>query len=277
MKISTIARRMRYNSDPWWSDSAKLIMIRPSPHLNATFSSNTSPGIHKNRESYMNASSEPGSETHPTPTTTEPRPVKSSLMPLFQTWIYQCQDGPRHLNQSLEELAYKLMQDDGNATRRTNVGGWHYAFDFFKLKETLVAQFHREMEQHVQGFINHFRPKEKRKKDNFRLQGWINVNRANHSNVLHCHPGCFLSATYYVKIPEAMKGGEIVFRDPRGPAVAMYETPGIELPWVGTGIGISFSPLAGHLLIFPSWLEHRVEPFEGVGDRISIAFNAINP
>ena len=41
-------------------------------------------------------------------------------------------------------------------------------------------------------------------------------------------PGCFLSATYYVKVPEAMKGGEIVFRDPRGPALAIYETLGIE-------------------------------------------------
>src|SRR2546427_1156485 len=47
---------------------------------------------------------------------------------------------------------------------------------------------------------------------------------------LHSHPGCFLSATYYVKVPPEMKGGEIYFRDPRGPAVAMYETPGIELP-----------------------------------------------
>ena len=32
----------------------------------------------------------------------------------------------------------------------------------------------------------------------------------------------------------------------------------------------------GHLLIFPAWLEHRVEQFEGPGERISIAFNATN-
>ena len=67
------------------------------------------------------------------------------------------------------------------------------------------------------------------------------------------------------------------FRDPRGPAVAMYETPGIDLPWVGSGTGIPFAPAAGHLLLFPSWLEHRVEPFEGSGERISLAFNVCNP
>jgi uncharacterized protein (TIGR02466 family) len=133
------------------------------------------------------------------------------------------------------------------------------------------------MVQHVQAFLNHFRPEARKRKDNFRLRGWINVNRPGNFNTLHSHPGCFLSATYYVKVPPDMQGGEIYFRDPRGPAVAMYETPGIDLPWVGNGGGIPFKPETGHLLLFPSWLEHRVEAFGGSGERISIAFNASNP
>jgi uncharacterized protein (TIGR02466 family) len=207
----------------------------------------------------------------------DPRPIKVGVMPLFSTWIYLCEEGPRHLNEGLEHLAHRLMQDERNAGRRTNCGGWHYAFDLFKVEEPVVAAFREEMEEHVQAFLNYFRPEDRQKKDLFRLQGWINVNRAGDHNVLHCHPGCFLSATYYVKVPPAMKGGEIAFRDPRGPAVAMYETPGIDLPWVGSGMGIPFSPATGHLLLFPSWLEHRVERFEGEGERISIAFNACNP
>jgi uncharacterized protein (TIGR02466 family) len=201
--------------------------------------------------------------------------TKVGVMPMFSTWLYQCQDGPRHLNEPLEQLARKLMQEERNSARRTNAGGWHYAFDVFKLDEPVVADFREHMEQHVQAFLDHFRPPERRKKDRFRLEGWINVNRAGDSNRLHCHPGSFLSATYYVTVPPHMKGGEIVFRDPRGPAVAMYETPGLELPWVGDGRGLPFSPAAGHLLMFPAWLEHLVEPFEGEGERISIAFNAV--
>ncbi len=198
-------------------------------------------------------------------------------MPLFSTWIYLCDDGPKHLNERLEQLTRQLMREDRNAIRRTNDGGWHYAFDLFQLEEPVVTEFRDQMVQHVQAFLNYFRPAERKKKDQFRLQGWINVNRADHYNVLHCHPGSFLSATYYVKVPEDMRGGEIVFRDPRGPAVAMYESPGIELPWVGSGMGIPFSPATGHLLMFPAWLEHRVERFDGSGERISIAFNATNP
>jgi uncharacterized protein (TIGR02466 family) len=203
--------------------------------------------------------------------------IAAGVMPLFSTWIYLCEDGPCHLNEGLEQFTHSLMQDPRNAGRRTNCGGWHYAFDLFDREEAVVADFRAEMEQHVQAFLNSFRPQDRQKKDRFRLKGWINVNRAGDHNLLHCHPGCFLSATYYAKVPVTMTGGEIVFRDPRGPAVAMYETPGIDLPWVGSGWGIPFTPATGHLLLFPSWLEHRVEPFNGSEERISIAFNVCNP
>ena len=218
---------------------------------------------------------------HPQPavknTPSAAQATKVGIIPLFSSWIYRCESGPVHLNPKLEALAHKLMEDDRNATRRTNFGGWHYAFDLFELDDPTVREFRNVMAQHIQAFLNHFRPEERKKKDEYLLRGWINVNRAGDFNTLHSHPGCFLSATYYVKVPQPMTGGEIYFRDPRGPAVAMYETPGIELPWVGSGLGIPFSPNAGHLLIFPSWLEHRVEKFEGAGERISIAFNASNP
>jgi uncharacterized protein (TIGR02466 family) len=204
--------------------------------------------------------------------------VKAGVVPLFSTWIYLCDDGPKHLNEQLEDLTRRLMQDERNATHRTNLGGWHYAFDLFALHDPVVCAFRDQMEQHVQAFLYQLRKETTpTKKDRFRLEGWINVNRSGHENLLHCHPGCFLSGTYYVKVPSDMKGGEIIFRDPRGPAVAMYETPGIELPWVGSGTGIPFTPVAGQLVIFPAWLEHRVARFEGAGDRISIAVNATNP
>jgi uncharacterized protein (TIGR02466 family) len=206
-----------------------------------------------------------------------PQPAKAGLMPLFSTWIYRCHPGPVHLNARLEELTSRLRQDERNAVHRTNAGGWHYAFDIFEINEPVITEFREQMEQHVQAYLNHFRPEGGKKHYEFRLRGWINVNRAGNTNVLHCHPGCFLSAVYYVNVSPDMKGGEIAFRDPRGPAVAMYETPGIDLPWVGSGMGIPFSPRTAELLMFPAWLEHRVEPFEGSGERVSIAFNVSNP
>lgn len=154
------------------------------------------------------------------PQSAEAQPVKVGIVPLFSTWLYTCDRGPRELNGELEQLTHELMQDDCNATQRTNYGGWHYAFDLFKLDRPVVDDFCRQMKQHVQAYLNHFRPDDRRKKDSFKLQGWLNVNWAGNSNVLHCHPGAFLSGVYYLKVPDDMKGGEIVFRDPRGPASA---------------------------------------------------------
>src|SRR6266516_2598616 len=91
------------------------------------------------------------------------QPIKVGIMPLFSTWVYRCESGPVHLNEKLEGLAHKLMEDDRNATRRTNFGGWHYAFDFFELQDPLVAEFREIMEQHVQAFLNHFRPEGRKK------------------------------------------------------------------------------------------------------------------
>src|SRR5260221_3814738 len=216
-------------------------------------------------------------QTAPAQASGSPSAIKVGILPVFSTWIYQCENGPVHLNADLESLAQRLMAEPKNATQRTNFGGWHYAFDLFELNEPVIQDFRKQMDQHIQGFLNHFRPEARKKKDQFRLRGWLNVNKAGDFNTLHSHPGCFLSATYYVKVPVGMRGGENLFRDPRGPAVAMYETPGIELPWIGSGIGIPITPVTGKLLLFPSWLEHRVESFTGEGERISIAFNASNP
>src|SRR5262245_41889498 len=95
--------------------------------------------------------------------------VKAGVMPLFSTWIYLCEHGPKHLNDGLERLAHLLMQEDRNAGRRTNCGGWHYAFDLFDLAEPVVAEFHDQMEQHVQAFLNSFRPEDRQKEDQVRL------------------------------------------------------------------------------------------------------------
>src|SRR5439155_5310058 len=130
-------------------------------------------------------------QNRPASAPSEPQRVKVGVMPVFSTWIYQCEDGPRHLNPRLERLAHKLIQDDRNATRRTNYGGWHYAFDIFELNDPVVAEFHNHMTQHVRALLNHFRAEDRKKQDKFRLRGWLNVNRAGDFNTLHSHPGCF--------------------------------------------------------------------------------------
>ena len=100
-------------------------------------------------------------------------------------------------------------------------------------------------------------------------QMWINVNKKNDWNVIHQHGHYQLSGTYYVKVPE--DSGQIVFRDPRPGAIGNT--------FLNTrfdkGECRKIKPIEGLLMLFPSYLDHFVEPSNADEDRISISFDVV--
>ena len=113
----------------------------------------------------------------------------------------------------------------------------------------------------------------------WKFNSWANVNRRDHGNEFHIHPGSLWSGTYYVDDggagDDAAMGGEFEIQDPRGPAAIMYapslapKVPG----GLSTGASELIRPQAGMMVLFPAWLSHSVRPYNGDGVRISIAFN----
>ena len=109
---------------------------------------------------------------------------------------------------------------------------------------------------------------------------WANVSGAGASNNWHVHPQAFWSAVYYVDDgydgsddPEA--GGELVLQDPRFPMNRMFSTELVfrspdGKPQAHTS---SIRPQSGMLIAFPSWLYHKVMPYQGSVTRISLAIN----
>ena len=102
-------------------------------------------------------------------------------------------------------------------------------------------------------------------------EAWININQKGHFNYSHDHPGSLFSAVYYVK--GGPDKGELEFKTPITP-----HTYTISDEMVGgfnafTGHALVIPPVTGDLLIFPSWLLHRVNMSQSEEDRISIAFN----
>ncbi|MBS0569029.1 MAG: hypothetical protein JSS28_00320 [Proteobacteria bacterium] len=103
----------------------------------------------------------------------------------------------------------------------------------------------------------------------FRLQSWVNLHDRGGFNFLHVHEGSLLSGSFYIKVPPG--SGRFVFRDPR---------PGVVLGYVKGAVpngysDIHLTPEDGLLVLFPSWMEHYVEPHANDAPRIAIAFNAI--
>jgi len=98
---------------------------------------------------------------------------------------------------------------------------------------------------------------------------WAIVNGKLASGVIHCHPNSFLSGVYYVNTND--DSGDIFFQDPRHVA-SMWSCPVTEhTPW--TIRQVTYHPVAGGMLIFPSWLYHGVEPNLSDAPRVSLSFN----
>eukprot|EP00035_Acanthoeca_spectabilis_P036508 m.39946 g.39946 ORF g.39946 m.39946 type:complete len:623 (+) comp8026_c0_seq1:2-1870(+) len=101
---------------------------------------------------------------------------------------------------------------------------------------------------------------------------WAGISRAHQPNHPHVHPKSDLSGVVYLALPEIP--GSLTFSDPRGAQVMCG----------GSGAAFRVTPARGMLVLFPSWLEHWVEPHrEGVNDdsddgrgaaRVVVPFNA---
>jgi len=103
-------------------------------------------------------------------------------------------------------------------------------------------------------------------------EAWININQKGHFNYSHDHPGSLFSGVYYVK--GGADKGELELKTPIAP-----HTYTISGDMVGgfnafTGHAMVIPPVTGDLLIFPSWLLHRVNMSQSDEERISIAFNS---
>ena len=99
--------------------------------------------------------------------------------------------------------------------------------------------------------------------DNF----WININDFKDYNVPHYHPNSVFSLVYYVKAND--KTGRIVFKRP-DLQEHYINTPSVNQYTFKT---FYFSPIVGDFVLFPSYIEHRVESNSFNESRISIAFN----
>lgn len=95
---------------------------------------------------------------------------------------------------------------------------------------------------------------------------WGNINSKGDFNFTHTHPSGWMSAVYYIKVPDL--NSKIVFEDPRPAAIMDFQNS-----CLGVNSYIEHAPKTGELILFPSWLPHFVYPNQMDELRISISFN----
>ncbi len=169
------------------------------------------------------------------------------------------------LNAALMALINDLRARAPSAGK-SNVGGWHSAGDFIHGDAEALVLLRARIRAVVTDITRRMMtPGEY----GFALDGWANLLGPGDYNGPHHHPNATWSGVYYLTgVPgSAPLGGKIEFFDPRPAAGMVYAAENM------LQRRCLFAPRPGCMLVFPAWLQHMVHPFDGAGERASIAFN----
>ena len=149
---------------------------------------------------------------------------------------------------------------------KSNVKGWHS--NEFDLKDEKLKAFITEISKNIGAAVNDM---------NWDLESqlvkitsmWSIINKKEAFNERHHHGNSALSAAYYVKAEK--NAGNIIFFDPRQANVFHHpiskESNNINAQ------AQSVTPKPGTLVLFPSYLEHKVDENQSNDERIVISFN----
>ena len=111
---------------------------------------------------------------------------------------------------------------------------------------------------------------------------WFNINYEGEGhNIAHTHSDSVISGVLYVQTDDIAHGGELVLLDPRTQVYALSAYTN----WFGMARNKIIDPVVNRMVLFPSFVPHRVETYESnrgsnsthtssaKNCRISIAFN----
>jgi uncharacterized protein (TIGR02466 family) len=182
----------------------------------------------------------------------------------FATPIYVKDVGTPEFNAQLEQNIINWSRQD-KGVQKTNVNGWHSPTDMHLKPEykMLVDLLHQ-----AQHFIYN---DELLDNEPFLGNMWANINPPGGYNRAHTHPNSLWSGVYYVKAP--INSGHLKVEDPK-PCINISRPKRKQgqLPkhlWNE----VHFEPIAGRLIMFPSWLNHCVDTNQSNDIRISVSFN----
>jgi len=113
---------------------------------------------------------------------------------------------------------------------------------------------------------------------NFKSESWFHITRSGGYFQPHTHPLASVSIIYCVDpgdetIEDSREAGQVQFTDPRYNA-SMFLDPtnrNMKRPFSFSGLRFRLKP--DELCIFPSYLQHSVEPYVGDRPRITVAAN----
>jgi uncharacterized protein (TIGR02466 family) len=202
--------------------------------------------------------------------------MTSTITPSFPTLIgrFQQADCTAVNAQLAAEIRARAAAEP--SIQVANAGGWHSKPTLFDAPSPAMQTLRGWVAEAVNAMVSttmelpEVHGRSAKLTGRFRLTAWGNIIRRGNYHRQHNHPGSAWSGVYYVESggPSTGIAGTLELHDPR-PFTEMTDVPG--QPY---GQRVLIRPTPGLMVLFPGFLYHFVHPFDGDGERISIAFNA---
>ena len=170
-------------------------------------------------------------------------------------------------NDAIKEYCYHL-KDNTEGVTISNRGGWHSKEILEPLPDAL-----NELFSNFLGFVNDYCAQITGLNNLMLGNFWVNINQKYNYNRPHDHQNSILSGVYYVDCEGDDVGNFVAERDD----TAEFFLGTYKNVSGFTGTSFAITPLTGFAFLMPSWVLHSVEQNLTDRDRISIAFNFVNP
>ena len=186
---------------------------------------------------------------------------------LFPTPVWTLQlDNYKVVNEEMYDYIKNTQTKDQKGIMKSNIKGWHSKN--FNLQDTEPKKFINVILPSIEKVMidmNWDRDKQTIRISNM----WTIINTGGSTNSKHQHGNSTISGAYYIRAPKNC--GDIVFYDPR-PAPMFYFPRTVDSNLLNAQVN-SITPKEGALILFPSYLEHKVDENLSNAERIVVSFN----
>ena len=170
------------------------------------------------------------------------------------------------INNELTNYIHQEQEKNPIGIKKSNINGWHS--EGFDLKNENLKKFINEISVNIGAAVKDMEWDLETQLVRI-TQMWAIINKEGAFNERHHHGNSSLSAAYYVKAEK--NAGDIIFFDPRQANVFHHPTS-TKANSLNCQVQ-SITPKAGTLVLFPSYLEHKVGENLSNEERIVVSFN----
>jgi uncharacterized protein (TIGR02466 family) len=207
------------------------------------------------------------------------------ILPLFAVpFAFSHHPAPQQLNAALRSvvLAYEQRGNAGSNPRPLtyrNAPLYESHFNLFRDPDPAIQELKRHCWDQLLGVIAQLNGFDQLTVERLQIynDAWFHVTRRGGYFGLHNHPNASWSGVYCVDPGRHDAGnpesGALTLVNPMLPSAMFMDAAVARIPPPFGPQIRSVKLQAGQLVIFPSYLLHEVKPFEGEGERITIAFN----